>query len=55
MRVNYFLNNVDPEELIDFLKYRGWALVEEGVKDGLYILKNDMCKHRQLTFPVDIN
>ncbi len=46
-------DTIAPTDLRDFLKARGWSLIEEAIKDGLYALNNDQYKRRQLIFPID--
>ncbi len=44
---------IAPTDLKDFLKSRGWRLIDAAIKDGLYALNNDQYKRRQLIFPID--
>ncbi len=44
---------IAPTDLRDFLKSRGWCLIDAAIKDGLYALSNDQYKRRQLIFPID--
>lgn len=48
-----FFENIAPTDLRDFLKSRGWRLIDAAIKDGLYVLNNDQYKRRQLIFPID--
>ncbi|MCX7092818.1 MAG: hypothetical protein NTY50_05135 [Methylobacter sp.] len=48
-----FFENIAPTDLKDFLKSRGWRLIDAAIKDGLYALNNDQYKRRQLIFPID--
>jgi hypothetical protein len=45
--------SIAPTDLRDFLKSRGWFLVDEAIKDGLYVLNNSHYNRRQLGFPID--
>jgi hypothetical protein len=45
---------VSPIDLRDFAKSLGWVLIQEGLVDRLYVLKNPNFPKRQLTFPMDI-
>ncbi|MFU8788699.1 MAG: hypothetical protein ACNA7G_06700 [Methylobacter sp.] len=48
-----FFENIAPTDLRDFLKSRGWRLIDAAIKDGLYALNNEQYKRRQLIFPID--
>jgi hypothetical protein len=50
---NDIFEEIAPTDLRDFLKARGWTLIEAAVKDGLYALNNHLYKRRQLIFPID--
>jgi len=50
---NDIFETIAPTDLRDFLKSRGWFLIEDAIKDGLYALNNDQYKRRQLIFPID--
>ncbi|MDD2723710.1 MAG: hypothetical protein PHH59_06775 [Methylovulum sp.] len=50
---NDIFETIAPTDLRDFLKSKGWLLVEEAIKDGLYVLKNSQYDRRQLAFPID--
>jgi hypothetical protein len=50
---NDIFDIIAPTDLRDFLKARGWSLIDEAIKDGLYALNNDQYKRRQLIFPID--
>lgn len=52
MMTNDFAN-IAPTDLRDFLKSRGWSLIDEAIKDGLFALNNEQYKRRQLIFPID--
>jgi hypothetical protein len=45
---------VSPIDLRDFAKSLGWVLLQEGLVDRLYVLRNPNFPKRQLTFPMDI-
>ncbi|MEQ1637328.1 MAG: hypothetical protein ABL903_11600 [Methylococcales bacterium] len=51
------MNNISdiiaPTDLKDFLKSRGWRLIDEAIKDGLYAFNNNLYDRRQLIFPID--
>lgn len=42
-----------PTDLRDFLKSRGWLLLEQAISDRLYVLENASLPRRQLVFPID--
>ena len=46
---------VAPTDLRDFLKSKGWSLVEQALADRLYVLQNAKFERRQLVFPMDAN
>ncbi len=50
---NDIFETIAPTDLRDFLKSKGWLLVDEAIKDGLYVLNNPQYTHRQLAFPID--
>jgi hypothetical protein len=45
--------HISPVDLRDYIKSLGWTQLEEGVKDGLYVLSNPAHHFRQLIFPMD--
>lgn len=45
---------ISPIDLRDFAKSLGWELLEDGLVDRLYVLRNDSFPRRQLVFPMDI-
>ena len=45
---------IAPTDLRDFLKAQGWELVEDGLRDRLYVLNNQQFDRRQLVFPMDL-
>jgi hypothetical protein len=48
------LTEILPSDLRDFLiKSRGWTLIDEAIKDGLYAFRHEQYKRRQLLFPID--
>jgi hypothetical protein len=47
------LTEISPTDLKDFLKSRGWKLIDEAIKDGLYAFNHEQYKRRQLIFPMD--
>ena len=50
---NDIFETIAPTDLRDFLKSKGWLLVDEAIKDGLYVLNNPQYTRRQLAFPID--
>ncbi|MGZ8137188.1 MAG: hypothetical protein ACXW1W_10720 [Methylococcaceae bacterium] len=50
---NDIFETIAPTDLRDFLKSRGWSLIDDALKDGLYALNNHQYKRRQLIFPID--
>lgn len=50
---NEIFEKIAPTDLRDFLKSRGWSLIDEALKDGLYALNNEQYKRRQIIFPID--
>ena len=50
---NDIFETIAPTDLRDFLKSKGWFLVGEAIKDGLYVLNNPQYTRRQLAFPID--
>lgn len=46
--------NIAPTDLRDFLKARGWTLVEEALRHRQYALRNSAYARRELAFPMDI-
>jgi len=45
---------VAPTDLRDYLKVQGWLVLEEALKDRLYILENVSFPRRQLVYPMDL-
>ncbi|CAB3775838.1 hypothetical protein [Pararobbsia alpina] len=45
---------IAPTDLRDFLKSQGWAVLEQALKDRLYVLENERFARRQLVFPMDL-
>lgn len=43
-----------PTDLRDFLKSRGWTLIEQAISDRMYVLENTSFPSRQLVFPIDV-
>lgn len=43
-----------PTDLRDFLKSRGWSLLEQAISDRMYVLENTSFPSRQLVFPIDV-
>ncbi len=50
---NDIFETIAPTDLRDFLKSKGWLLVDEAIQDGLYVLNNPRYTRRQLAFPID--
>lgn len=46
-------SEIEPTDLKDFLKSRGWKLIDEAFKDGLYAFNHEQYKRRQLIFPIN--
>jgi hypothetical protein len=44
---------VEPTDLRDYLRSRGWGLIEAALKDRLYVLSNVRFPNRQMVFPMD--
>jgi len=42
-----------PTDVRDFLKSQGWVVLDEAIKDRLYVLSNERYPRRQLVFPMD--
>lgn len=47
--------NIAPTDLRDFLKAQGWTLIEDALRDRLYVLSNGKFSRRQLVFPMDVS
>jgi hypothetical protein len=45
---------VSPIDLRDFTKSLGWELLQDGIADRLFVLRNPNFPRRQLTFPMDM-
>ena len=45
---------ISPTDLHDYAKNQGWVLLNEAVKDRLYVMTNPKFENRQLVFPIDI-
>lgn len=45
---------VAPTDLRDYLKVQGWTVLEEALKDRLYVLENSNFPRRQLVYPMDL-
>lgn len=45
---------ISPIDLRDFAKSLGWELLNEGIADRLFVLRNPNSPRRQLTFPMDM-
>jgi len=45
---------VSPTDLRDYLKVRGWTVVDAALKDRLYVFENSHFPRRQLTCPMDM-
>ncbi|MGF7133125.1 hypothetical protein P3T40_004616 [Paraburkholderia sp. EB58] len=43
-----------PTDLRDFFKSQGWSLLEEAIKDRLYVFRHASYPRRQLIFPIDL-
>ncbi len=50
---NTIFAGIEPTDLKDFLKSRGWKLIDEALKDGLYAFNHEQYKRRQLIFPIN--
>jgi hypothetical protein len=48
-----FCGPIAPTELLDYAKSKGWVLLKEAIKDGLYVLSHPAYLRRQLVFPTD--
>lgn len=46
---------VAPTDLRDYLKVQGWTVLEEALKDRLYVLENINFPRRQLVYPMDLS
>jgi hypothetical protein len=46
---------VAPTDLRDFLKIGGWTVIEEALRDRLYVLENVKFPRRQLVYPMDLS
>lgn len=44
---------IDPTNVRDYAKAKGWALIKEAAKDRLYVMSNPRFDRRQLVFPMD--
>ena len=44
---------IPPTELRDYAKSLGWRLLEDAVKDRLFVMENPAFPRRQLIFPID--
>lgn len=44
---------IPPTELRDYAKSLGWRLLEEAVRDRLFVMENPNFPRRQLIFPID--
>lgn len=42
-----------PTDLRDFLRGQGWTLLEQAIRDRLFVLEHSAYPRRQLVFPVD--
>lgn len=51
--MNNIFKTIAPTDLKDFLRSRGWSLIDAAFHDGLYVLNNEQYKRRQLGFPID--
>jgi hypothetical protein len=47
------LMQLGPTDVRDFLKSQGWAVLDDALKDRLYVLSNGRYPRRQLVFPMD--
>ncbi|WDR90338.1 hypothetical protein [Burkholderia ambifaria] len=46
---------IAPTDFRDFLKAHGWSLLEQALRDRLYVLENKKFPSRQLVFPMDLS
>jgi len=46
-------NIIPPIHLRDYAESRGWILLNEAIKDRLYVLTHPLFPGRQLVFPID--
>ena len=46
---------VTPTDLRDYLKAQGWSVLEDAIKDRLYVFENTKFPRRQLAYPIDMN
>lgn len=47
------LMQLGPTDVRDFLKSQGWAVLDDALKDRLYVMSNASHPRRQLVFPMD--
>ncbi|WP_422071174.1 hypothetical protein [Tranquillimonas rosea] len=47
------INNIDPITFRDFMKAHGWTIVEEGLKDNIYVFRNSDYRGREIAIPTE--